>query len=87
MTELLRVQGYAATSIKQLAEAAGAPTGSIYHHFKGGKREVAAAALRQAGADGRRCPMIRSLRAELLKLRHPSIIYGVGGSASASGPD
>ncbi|MEU5992278.1 TetR/AcrR family transcriptional regulator [Spirillospora sp. NPDC047418] len=50
MAELLRVQGYAATGIQQLARAAQAPTGSIYHHFKGGKREVAAAALRQTGA-------------------------------------
>jgi AcrR family transcriptional regulator len=49
MAELLRVQGYAATGIQQLAQAAQAPTGSIYHHFRGGKREVAAAALRQAG--------------------------------------
>lgn len=50
MAELLRVQGYAATGIQQLAHASGAPTGSIYHHFPGGKRDVAAAALRQAGA-------------------------------------
>ncbi|MBF9066810.1 TetR/AcrR family transcriptional regulator [Streptacidiphilus fuscans] len=50
MAELLRKQGYGATGINQLARAAGAPTGSIYHHFKGGKREVAAAALRQTGA-------------------------------------
>ena len=50
MWELLRVQGYTATGIQQLARAAGAPTGSIYHHFRGGKREVAAAALRESGA-------------------------------------
>ncbi|HEY2825813.1 MAG TPA: TetR/AcrR family transcriptional regulator, partial [Gemmatimonadales bacterium] len=50
MAELLRVQGYAATGINQLVSAADAPTGSIYHHFKGGKREIAAAALRQTGA-------------------------------------
>lgn len=50
MAELMRVQGYAATSIKQLAEAAGATVGSIYHHFRGGKRDVAAEALRQSGA-------------------------------------
>lgn len=50
MAELLRVQGYAATGLQQLARVAQAPTGSIYHHFPGGKREVAAAALRQAGA-------------------------------------
>lgn len=50
MAELLRRQGYAATGINQLVEASGAPTGSIYHHFKGGKLAVAAAALRQTGA-------------------------------------
>ncbi len=50
MAELLRRQGYAATGIQQLAEAAGAPTGLIYHHFKGGKREIAGRALTDAGA-------------------------------------
>jgi AcrR family transcriptional regulator len=50
MAELLRVQGYGATGLQQLAQAAQAPIGSIYHHFRGGKREVAAAALRQSGA-------------------------------------
>jgi AcrR family transcriptional regulator len=50
MAELMRRQGYAATGINQLVEVSGAPTGSIYHHFKGGKPAVAAAALRQTGA-------------------------------------
>jgi len=50
MTELLRRQGYAATGIKQVVDAADAPIGSIYHHFSGGKRDVAEAALRQSGA-------------------------------------
>jgi AcrR family transcriptional regulator len=50
MADLLRVQGYAGTGLQQLAAAAQAPIGSIYHHFRGGKSEVAAAALRQAGA-------------------------------------
>jgi AcrR family transcriptional regulator len=50
MAELLRTQGYAATGINQLVKAAGFPTGSIYHHFRGGKVAVAAAALRQTGA-------------------------------------
>jgi AcrR family transcriptional regulator len=50
MAELLRTQGYAATGMNQLVEAAGFPTGSIYYHFRGGKVAVAAAALRQTGA-------------------------------------
>ena len=50
MIELLRRQGYAATGMNDLVRAAKAPTGSIYHHFPGGKREVAAVALREAGA-------------------------------------
>lgn len=49
MIELLRRQGYAATGIKELAQLAAAPTGSIYHHFKGGKRDVAGQALIDAG--------------------------------------
>jgi AcrR family transcriptional regulator len=50
MAELMRSQGYAGTGINQLVAASGAPTGSIYHHFRGGKLAVAAAALRQTGA-------------------------------------
>lgn len=50
MAELLRVQGYGSTSVKQVTETAAAPMGSLYHHFPGGKRDVAAAALRTTGA-------------------------------------
>lgn len=50
MAELLRTHGYGSTGVKQLAEAAEAPVGSLYHHFPGGKRDIAAAALRETGA-------------------------------------
>ena len=50
MTELLRRQGYGSTGMKQLVAASGAPIGSLYHHFPGGKREIAAEALRTSGA-------------------------------------
>lgn len=50
MAESLRHQGYAATGMQHLAEAAAAPIGSLYHHFKGGKREIAEQALTESGA-------------------------------------
>lgn len=50
MTELLRTRGYSGTSVKQITLAANAPMGSLYHHFPGGKPELAAVALRTAGA-------------------------------------
>ncbi len=47
--ELFRSQGFNGTSLKQVTEHAGAPTGSIYHFFPGGKEELAAAVLRESG--------------------------------------
>jgi AcrR family transcriptional regulator len=66
MAELLRTQGYAATGVNQLVRAAQAPTGSIYHHFRGGKREVVAAALRQTGGAYRQLlPLLLDAHADL----------------------
>lgn len=48
--ELFRAQGYDATGIKQIAVAAKAPYGSIYHHFPGGKEELGAESIRVSGA-------------------------------------
>lgn len=50
MVELLRRNGYHGTNVKQVAGLAGAPMGSLYHHFPGGKRHIAAEALRTSGA-------------------------------------
>ncbi|WP_349269079.1 putative transcriptional regulator, TetR family protein [Mycolicibacterium parafortuitum] len=47
--ELMRRKGYAGVSMKGLAEAAGAPIGSLYHHFRGGKVQIAREALTNAG--------------------------------------
>jgi len=50
MAELMRGQGYGATTVKQVSELAHAPMGSLYHHFPQGKQQIAAEALRAAGA-------------------------------------
>jgi AcrR family transcriptional regulator len=48
--ELFRAQGYAATGVKQIAAAAQAPFGSLYHFFPGGKEQLAAEAIKASGA-------------------------------------
>ena len=47
---LLRQRGYAGPSVSEFLDAAGASNGSMYHHFPGGKEELAAAAI-EAAAD------------------------------------
>lgn len=47
---LLRRQGYTGTGVDAIAREGTAPMGSFYHHFPGGKEQLAAAAL-DAGAD------------------------------------
>jgi TetR/AcrR family transcriptional repressor of lmrAB and yxaGH operons len=46
-----RRQGYAATGLNQILDAAGVKAGSLYHHFPGGKQELAAAVVASAGVD------------------------------------
>ncbi|WP_197373498.1 TetR/AcrR family transcriptional regulator [Mycolicibacterium baixiangningiae] len=48
--ELMRQRGYAAVSMKDIGAASGAPVGSLYHHFRGGKVQIARDALINAGA-------------------------------------
>ncbi|MBB2990358.1 AcrR family transcriptional regulator [Mycolicibacterium iranicum] len=47
--ELMRHKGYAGVGMKDIAEASGAPIGSLYHHFRGGKVQIAREALANAG--------------------------------------
>jgi AcrR family transcriptional regulator len=47
--ELIARQGLAATGIKQILQQADASFSSLYHHFPGGKNELAAEAICTAG--------------------------------------
>jgi AcrR family transcriptional regulator len=47
--ELMRHKGYGAVGMKDIAHASGAPIGSLYHHFRGGKVQIAREALINAG--------------------------------------
>jgi TetR/AcrR family transcriptional repressor of lmrAB and yxaGH operons len=48
--DLLARRGYNGMGLKALSQAAGLPYGSIYHHFPGGKEEIAASAIGNLGA-------------------------------------
>jgi AcrR family transcriptional regulator len=47
---LLARRGLQATSFSEVLSATGAPRGSLYHHFPGGKDQLVAAAVDRAGA-------------------------------------
>jgi TetR/AcrR family transcriptional repressor of lmrAB and yxaGH operons len=50
---LLQRQGYHATGLSQIVEESGAPRGSLYFYFPGGKEQLAKAALQASGAEWR----------------------------------
>ena len=47
--ELFGRDGFAATGVKAILAASGAPYGSMYHFFPGGKEELGAAGVRASG--------------------------------------
>jgi TetR/AcrR family transcriptional regulator, lmrAB and yxaGH operons repressor len=49
--QLLAEKGYAGMELRDVAERGKAPRGSIYHHFPGGKRQLAAEAAQLEGEE------------------------------------
>lgn len=49
--DLLQKQGYAGTGLAEILEASGAPRGSLYFHFPGGKEQLASEALAANGRE------------------------------------
>ena len=47
--QMFRRNGYTGTGVKQVAAAAGAQLGSLYHFFPGGKEQLAEEVIRTAG--------------------------------------
>jgi TetR/AcrR family transcriptional repressor of lmrAB and yxaGH operons len=68
---LLRRQGYAATGLNEIVAASGAPKGSLYFHFPGGKQELALAAMERTG--------------EQLRAAIGAVMAGNGGPADSLG--
>jgi AcrR family transcriptional regulator len=76
--DLFRRQGLIGTGVKQILALAEAPYGSLYHHFPGGKDELAAETIRRAGDH------YLLLVAEKI-LEHPDLVTGVREAFRAAG--
>lgn len=57
---LFRSQGYHATGLNQVLAEGGAPKGSLYFHFPGGKEQLAVESLRLSG--GELCEQLKQAR-------------------------
>src|SRR5215813_12591923 len=48
-TELFRARGYEGVGVAELLEASGAPRGSLYFHFPGGKEQIGCEVISRVG--------------------------------------
>jgi AcrR family transcriptional regulator len=67
---LFQRQGYTGSGLKQISVESGAPFGSVYHFFPGGKEELAAETLRWSGAG-------YQLLVEAVIENEPDIVSGI----------
>jgi AcrR family transcriptional regulator len=69
--ELFREQGYAATTIKQIAKAAGCTTAALYYYFEDGKKHILREVIRKSAQEpefSMYLPQAGSLEEFLVKL-------------------
>ena len=69
--ELFREQGYAATSIKQIAKASGCTTAALYYYFEDGKRHILREVIHHSAQEGevsRHLPQTDSLEEFVIEL-------------------
>ena len=77
-SELFRRQGLTGTGIKQILAQANAPFGSLYHHFPGGKDQLAAETIKRAGA------YYGQLVTEEIA-KHPDVVAGIRAAFISAG--
>jgi TetR/AcrR family transcriptional regulator, lmrAB and yxaGH operons repressor len=85
MAQLLERQGYCGSGLNEIVQQSGAPKGSLYHYFPGGKEELAAAAITDQGKR-----IAEYIRGELAKHDDPveaihALIAEMGRNMAASG--
>src|SRR5258706_16218094 len=86
---LLSQQGLQATSFGEVLELTGAPRGSVYHHFPGGKDQLVGAAVDRAGAralqtlDGKQGVSAEELTAVFLALWRELLVRSDCGAGCA----
>ncbi len=88
--ELFRARGYEGVGVAELLEKSGAPRGSLYFHFPGGKEEIGVEAVKRVGEvvaghphRGRRQYRRDHAAVTVAGVRARHVDAGVGGAATA----